>query len=280
VHPETKGKVENPFRTVERRFLHDGEWRDWADFEASMLAFEQDWETRIHPSTAASPQQSFEEEREALVALSPKAFLGCQNQLRHVQNDGLFSWDGVRYCVPIEHGLRQVRIRTEQGRTLVVYSMGGEEVIRHELRPPGSRPVIDSKCYEAHEKRKRASIKGLTAHFRERYAAACPVAEEYLLLLLKHHENNPDTALARVIELLTNVPLEVACSVFGDLVTYRLPGFDALKSILATQMQGSAMVTPPPLQTSVALPSLDVERPLSAYAMPDTELRTRKEDQN
>jgi len=273
VHPQTKGKVENPFRTLERRLLYHGNWHSWDHLIECLSNFETSWEQRVHPSTGVSPAARFEEERSKLIPIPSTLFLGCKSQMRLVQNDGLFSWGGVRYCVPCEAHLRHVRVRTYQGRELLVYNAAGNEVMRHTLCPSGTPPVLSPKCYEAHENRKRANLTALTNLFRERYVDVAPSTERYLQLLLKCHQNNPEKAIARVLELLTNVPTGVVASVFDDLVTYNLPGSDALHSLLAQRMKGTATTTRLAPAMGLPLPVLDVERPLSAYssALADSE---------
>ncbi len=133
-HPQTKGKVENPFRALEGRFITGGEWRDFEHLALELARFEAGWEDRVHQTTRIPPSVRFEEERPFLLPLPLQPFLGCLSHLREVNNDGLFSFSGTRYCVPIQFGLKQVRVRTRQGRELLVYNPKGEQITDHSPR--------------------------------------------------------------------------------------------------------------------------------------------------
>jgi transposase len=266
-HPQTKGKVENSFRTLEGRLIAGGSWRDFSHFQEELATFENEWVQRVHQTTRVAPIVRFEEERPELLALPPNIFLGAARMLRKVNNDGLFSFDNVRYSVPLAHADGQVRVRTRQGRHLRVFDLRGNEIIEHEIAPPGSAPQLLGECYEAHKGRRRANLARLTTEFRDRYGAHETLVK-YLDMLLSHHPNRPEDALARTLALTAHVPSDVAVGALTDAVEYNLPATKTLEEFLTRRLRRTPATSGPvPIHSSGRqLPELDVERPLSSYA--------------
>lgn len=265
-HPETKGKVENPFRSLESRFIKSNSWQDWDHFVKELSAFETRWEDRVHSGIGTSPAERFTQECSALIALPPRRFLGCPNQLRHVQKDGLMSWRGVRYCVPQDVRIHQVRVKTRHGRELCIYDMSGKHLITHKMQPAGTPPVFAAECYQSNEKRRRCALATVTSKFKEMYSTISAVSEQYLLLIMEHHPNHPEEAIQRVLDLMMNVPLLIAGAVFGELVTANLADINALNAVLKKNMTGRDLSSPQVPSSRSEIPGLDIERPLSVYA--------------
>jgi transposase len=86
-HPQGKGKVENPFGHLEQLFLLGRTWRDWSHFEQELVAFEAEWEQRVHGTTKEPPVTRFASERETLLPLPPQPFLGWHEEFRQVSKD-------------------------------------------------------------------------------------------------------------------------------------------------------------------------------------------------
>jgi transposase len=264
-HPQTKGKVENPFRTIETRLLEGSAWQDFEHFTQEVAAFEAAWEQRIHHTTRQAPAARFLDEKGELLALPKALFGGCPHHLRRLSGDGLFSYLGNRYCVPDHYPGRQVRIRTLKGRELVVLGMDGAEIIRHPLNPPGSPPAIPKECYEGNQRRRRAKLTILTAQLRSRYPQSPHLVDRYIERLLQHHPNRPETPLSRVLDLLTGVPEDVALSVLGQAAELGLPEPHAVEALLTRTLQGADPPLPTALPGQLTLPALDVERSLETY---------------
>src|SRR5207247_8761526 len=94
-HPQGKGKVENPFRHLEQRFLLGTDWRDFEHFEVELGAFQARWETRVHGTTKVPPVTRFAEERPALLPLPATPFFGWHEAFRQASKDRLISYGGV-----------------------------------------------------------------------------------------------------------------------------------------------------------------------------------------
>jgi hypothetical protein len=84
------------------------------------------------------------------------------------------------------------------------------------------------------------------------------------------HPSHPEHALAQVLALLEAVPDAVAVSTLAEAVAFRLCTPPFLEELLRRRLCGvraseQAKKAPPPL-TQLALPALDVERPLALYS--------------
>jgi len=268
-HPQSKGKVENPFQHLEQLFLIGSTWRDWDHFQQELAAFEEGWEQRVHGTTKVPPRERFAAEREQLLRLPAAPFLDGQETFRTAGKDGLISFAGVLYSVPSPYSHQKVRIRTSQGREVRVYSPAGELLARHAQRPSGSPAVIDPAHYEGLRRRHQAALSGLTREFRGRYGAHA-VAEVFLQRLLAQHPHHPERPLATVLELLSAGPLALAVAALAEAMEFNLCTPRFLEVSLQRQLQrpgsAGAGLAPVPLLTQLALPELDVERPLEAYA--------------
>jgi len=268
-HPQGKGKVENPFLHLERRFLVGREWRDWSHLQAALADFEARWEQRIHGTTKVSPVERFGAEQPHLVPLPKTPFLQFTETFRQVSGDCLISFGGVRYSVPWPYAGKSVLVRTSQGREVVVYAPGGREIARHERRPSGSPPVILPAHYAGLRRRHRACFHALAVRFRECYGTD-GVAEVFLQRLLARHREHPERALGQVLDLLSATPHSVAQAALAEAVEFNLCSPRFLEERLrrhgaaAAPALGTASTAPHPVR-QLALPELDVERSLAAY---------------
>jgi transposase len=264
-HPQTKGKVENPFRWLEEHFLRGNTWRDWEHLCSDMAVWESGWEQRIHQTTKVAPAVRFLEERDALQPLPKGPFLAARCFVRHLNNDSTFSWGAVRYCVPGIRGRQIVRVRSEQGRHLRIYNLEGELVFRHTIRPPGSPPVLLPECYEGMRRRQRSCLAGLLDRFRQRYGQDSQTAEEFLKRLQTLHPNRPDRTLQSVLELLDGVPQPLAIDVLAEALELGLCEPQALQALLQRRLRSSKPTDAPVPPAQPYVPTLEVERSLQSY---------------
>lgn len=243
-HPQGKGKVENPFRWLEGRFLQGREWRDLDHLQAELAEHEAAWEERIHGTTKVPPRQRFEAEAPCLLPLPATPFLQRVETFRHVSRDCLLSYEGVHYSVPWPYAGKSVVVRSSQGRLLVIFSTSGKEIARHVVRPRGSPPVFDARHYEGLRRRHGATLAVLVPRFHERYTAQSENAKRFLERLLANHHAHPDRALADALGLLTAVPDAVAMAAIGTAVEYNLCTLRFLEEQLRRALQHSAGTTP------------------------------------
>jgi transposase len=264
VHPQTKGKIENPYFHLETGLLTGGAWRDWAHLGEEIKVYEQAREERVHQTTRQTPAQRFEEERATLLPLPTRTFVGCLQHRRQLNNDGLFSFRGNRYCVPATKGVREVRVRTKQGRELLVFDASANLLICHTLRPPDSPPAILPECYQHLKARRRLSLATSMALLRQRFNGSS-VVESFLTCLLARHTHHPEDPLSGVVQLLEGVPDDVALLAMSEAVSLQRADPATVGALLAPKMAGTPAQSPDPTPLSGLVPALDVERPLSVY---------------
>jgi transposase len=120
---QTKGKVESGVKYAKRNFLPGRVFRDLADFNEQLAAWQADIaDVRIHGTTHERPIERFTREASALTPLAGRAgFLAAMPRLRVVAEDWLVSIDSNRYSVP----WRLI------GATVEVLRAGGSWQIRH-----------------------------------------------------------------------------------------------------------------------------------------------------
>ncbi len=263
-HPQTKGKVENPFRHLERNFLHGNSWRDWDHISDQLLAYEQQREERVHSTTRVTPLARFAQEKAQLIPLPTRRFLGCPNNIRIVNNDGLISYKNNRYCVPVGRGLKQVRVYTRQGRELIICDEMGNEVICHVLYTTAREPVILPECYEACVTRRRMKFSTQKTHLSNRFKDE-PMVHAFIECLARLHPNRPENTLGRILELINHIPDKIALMLIAEATTMQRTDVETFTFLLARYSSGEVADTagscPVPI-TSVILPVLDVERSL------------------
>jgi transposase len=273
-HPQSKGKVENPFGHLEERLLIGSTWRDFDHFQAELGAFEARWEQRVHGTTKVPPVARFAKEQPVLLPLPATPFLPLVESCRQVSKDCLISYGGVRYSVPWPSAGKSVRVRHSQGRDLVVSAASGEVLARHPLRPSGSPPVLCPEHYEGLRRRHLAALHTLCGRFREQYGVGSGAAEGFLQRLLAQHRHHPERPLGQVLELLSAVPQALALATLAEAVEFNLctPRFlaELLRRRLAAPPASSvpASHAAPPVAAWVpqlTLPALEIERPLTAY---------------
>lgn len=269
-HPQAKGKVENPFHHLEQLFLIGSEWQQWEHFQQELGAFETGWEQRVHGTTKVPPVERFTSERAALLALPPRPFVGCAELFRGVSHDCLISYGGVLYSVPWYYATKQVLVRESQGRELAVFALSGQCLTHHRLCPSGSPPQIKPEHYEGLRHRHQAALAGLARQFRERYAAH-GTAELFLQRLLAQHRHQPQRPLGQVLSLLESVPEALAVAALASAVEFNLCTPRFLEELLRRQWVGNPPAVPVAtaaslrFATQLALPELEIERPLAGY---------------
>ena len=101
--PQTKGKVERPFYTIEQHFIKGREFSCLADLIAQGHAFTDKWNQRIHATTLKPPAELYLLEKDKLLPLPAARYGQSLRELRKVSWDCLISVAGSRYSVPGEY---------------------------------------------------------------------------------------------------------------------------------------------------------------------------------
>jgi transposase len=99
---QTKGKVESGVKYVKRNFLPGRSFRDLADFNEQLAAWQAEIaDLRVHGTTHEVPLERFGREAAALTPISGRAgFLDALVRRRVVADDWLVTIDTNRYSVP------------------------------------------------------------------------------------------------------------------------------------------------------------------------------------
>lgn len=130
----TKGKVESGVKYVKRNFIPGRQFRDLADFNAQLAAWQAGIaDERVHGTTHQRPIERFAAEAAALMPVAGhRGFLDALVRERVVAEDWLISIDANRYSVPF----------ALIGRTVQVAREGDRWVIRHRARVVAEHPVL------------------------------------------------------------------------------------------------------------------------------------------
>ncbi|MDA8373600.1 MAG: IS21 family transposase [Actinomycetota bacterium] len=131
--PETKGKVERHIRYAKENFWPERTFTDLADLNEQALNWCRERNRRLHPSIGRTPLEALAEESQALKPLPEPAELErFYRRIRRVSLDGLVSFGGVCYGVPISYGAKTVTVIPRE-RTIEIYSETGERIVTHPL---------------------------------------------------------------------------------------------------------------------------------------------------
>lgn len=131
---KTKGKVESGVKYVKRNFLPGRRFRDMADFNEQLAAWNAEIaDVRVHGTTHQRPIDRFAEEAGALLrTVGHPSFLQAMVRERVVAEDWLVSIDANRYSVPC----------TLIGKTVQVLRVGGHWQISHQGSLVAEHPVL------------------------------------------------------------------------------------------------------------------------------------------
>jgi hypothetical protein len=109
--PQSKGKVERPFRYVREDFFLARSFRDLDDLNAQLRQWlDEVANTRVHATTRRVVAEHFAEERPHLQPLPAGPFQATLRLERRITRDGMVSVDGNLYSVPDSTRRRPVEV--------------------------------------------------------------------------------------------------------------------------------------------------------------------------
>lgn len=128
---QTKGKVESGVKYVKRNFVPGRAFGDLEDFNAQLLAWQQQIaDQRVHGTTHERPIECFVVEAEHLVpTIAQPSFLAAMVRDRVVATDWLVSIDGNRYSVPCRLIGQTVQVVRQEDRWVIRHR--GQIVAEH-----------------------------------------------------------------------------------------------------------------------------------------------------
>lgn len=111
--PQSKGKVERPFRYIREDFFQAGSFRNLDDLNVQL----RHWlgavaNPRVHATTRRVVNEAFAEERQALMPLPLMPYRAVLRLERRISNEGLISVGGNTYSVPDTTRRRVVEVHS------------------------------------------------------------------------------------------------------------------------------------------------------------------------
>lgn len=196
--PQTKGKVEAPFKFVEKNLLGGRTFDDLEDLRRRArwwLANRSD--PHIHDTTRRAPLELFlAEESSALLPLPLHPYDTSEVGFRICSMDGFVEWATNRYSVSYEHvgEIMTVKVTEEE---IVVYSPDIRQVALHERRPDSAHETRELPEHRAHAKKVRYGLEPV----RETFVSLGDATEDFLVGLQKNFPRNSGYHARRILLL-------------------------------------------------------------------------------
>jgi transposase len=177
--PESKGIVENLVGYAKRDLMvPQAPFGDLAAANAAAAAWCAEVNGAVHSEICAVPAEQLVIERELLAPLpSLRASIGRQ-VARKVDRLSCVRFGSARYSVPVRLIGTEVRLRTGDGRLLVIMTGTGQVVAEHVLVAPGGASVRDEH-YGGPRPAPRRAVRPKTAA-EKAFCAFGPVAEAFI----------------------------------------------------------------------------------------------------
>ena len=177
--PESKGIVENLVGYAKRDLMiPQAPFGDLAAANAAAAAWCAEVNAAVHSEICAVPAERLVTERELLAPLpSLRPSIG-RLVTRKVDRLSCVRFGSARYSVPARLIGQQVRLRTDDGRLLVILAGTGEVAAEHVLVAPGEASVRDEH-YGGPRPAPRRAVRPKTAAEKE-FCALGPVAEAFI----------------------------------------------------------------------------------------------------
>lgn len=181
--PETKGKIESPFKYVEKNLLGGREFEDLEDLrKVAQWWLREKSDLHVHRTTGKPPIVLFEEENLQPLPLHP--YDTSEVALRVCDAEGFVAFETNRYSVPSEY-IADILTITATEHEILVYSPEIDLIARHERLPAGQGRKVENPDHFA-TKKVRYGLEPV----REAFIALGEAAEEFLKGLVEKHPRN------------------------------------------------------------------------------------------
>jgi hypothetical protein len=178
--PESKGIVENLVGYAKRDLMvPQAPFGDLAAANAAAAAWCAEVNAAVHSEICAVPAERLVIERELLAGLLSLRAVTGRLVTRKVDRLSCVRFASARYSVPARLIGDQVRLRTGDGRLLVIMTGTGQVVAEHFLVPPGEASVRDEHYGGPRPAEPRRAVRPRTAAERE-FCALGTVAEAFI----------------------------------------------------------------------------------------------------
>ena len=264
-YKEGKGKVENPFRFVEGRFLAGREFHDLDDLNVRATRWRREIAlVRIHRTTQERPQDRLDQERPRLLVL-PRRFDAAERELHSVGDDFCVAWATNRYSVPPTLTGQKAWARVLEG--VLEIEIDEKIVARHAVRDT---------------RHKRYMLPEHEAEFRAHLTSRRVVEHKFLRLgraaklfaegLVEAKRGAAGYHMSRILELAERTNVARVASAIAHAVRYGAFDYNAVARIVSGKPQRAPRK---PRASSAEIPQALTEylkgsgahqRPLSTYA--------------
>lgn len=184
--PQTKGKVESPFKYVEKNLFGGRDFQDLEDLKATARWWlKEKSDLHIHDTTKRSPIELFiEEEQSALQSLPLHPYDTSEVALRVCDAEGFIEFETNRYSVPSNNIADILSIKATE-REIMIYNPELDLIANHERQSAGAGRKADN---PGHFKTKKIRY-GLEP-VREAFLELGEHAEEFLKGLIHRYPRN------------------------------------------------------------------------------------------
>jgi hypothetical protein len=178
--PESKGIVENLVGYAKRDLMvPQAPFGDLAAANAAAAAWCAEVNGAAHSEICAVPAERLVTERELLGPLPSLRAATGRLIIRKVDRLSCVRFASARYSVPARLIGAEVRLRTDDGRLLVIMTGTGQVVAEHFLVPPGGASVCDEHYGGPRPASPRRAVRPRTAAEKE-FCALGPVAAAFI----------------------------------------------------------------------------------------------------
>jgi transposase len=208
--PQTKGKIEAPFKYIEKNLLNGRTFQDLDDLKAKARWWlKEKSDLHIHDTTGRPPVELFmEQEQMALQPLPLHPYDACEVALRVCGFDGFLEFETNRYSVPYEYIADILTLKASE-REIFIYSPELELAAHHERLPTGAGKVVENPGHRTSPKA-RYGLEPVKDSFLQLGEAA----EKFLNGLKEKYPNNCGfhaRAILRLKERYTCDDINAAC---------------------------------------------------------------------
>lgn len=229
--PETKGKVEAPFKYIENNLLGGRDFQDLEDLRATArwwLAEKSD--KHIHNTTRRSPLELFlAEEQSALQPLPAFPYDTSEVNLVVCRADGFIQLETNRYSVPAGHIGDILSLKATE-REILIFSPELKLLARHERRSAG----MGEKVEDPNHRQTQKDRYGLEP-VREAFLELGNAAEEFLKGLLNKNPKNCGFHVRFILSQKENYQSSDILKAIEHAIRYQAFDGSAIERILKAQ---------------------------------------------
>ena len=234
--PQTKGKVERPFRYVEGNLLNGRTFHTLEHLnEITVGWLAEVADVRVHRETKQTPLALHQLEQPRLIPLPARPYDVAPVVYRTVNAEGFITYRQNAYSVPWRHIGQVLPVRVTETEVLI-YGPHVQEIARHPLWPrtaTGQRS-LQSAHRPAEDARQRQ------AQLQEHYAELGDTAVRFLEGVLRSQRCGKDQA-QRVLALLGTYARVDVLAALDRAVRYGAYTYTAVERILAVQAQPKSL---------------------------------------